>query len=163
MFFRANPGVHVLRADSHNQPPPPENRQLHGYVQDNPLLNALLDAGNSLRYGVSEKERMDMVDSLSAPGVKGAAYDSRGIFDPAAAERYTSAYLFGKRFAPGDATQGVLHDISGGGRKAMNAIGVPGVGEERSALTEAESAGMSNGSRDSEGLIKQLMSIFSRR
>jgi len=140
----------------------PEDRGLHGYVQDNPLMNLLLNAGNKLRYGKTEKERMDMVNGLSAPGVKDFAYDDRGIFDPAAAERYTSAYLGGQKWSPGEMAQSAFHALSGPSRVAMNAMGVPGVGEERPALTAAETAGMKAGAATNKGstledLIAQLM------
>ena len=129
----------------------PEGRGLHGVVQDNPILNKLLDYGNQLRYGVTEDERMKMVNALSAPGVKKAAYDERGIFDPAAAERHTSAYLFGKRFAPiieDPGRRALAHAISSGGRKTLNAVGFPGVGEERPELESAEEAGMVTGANE---------------
>jgi hypothetical protein len=87
-----------------------------------------------------------MVNRLSAPGVREAAYNEAGIFDPAAAERYTSAYLFGKRFAPAEPVRKVLHGISGGSRALMSKLGVPGVHEEREELGTAERAGMTRGS-----------------
>ena len=120
-------------------------RDLHGFVQNNPILNLLLDQGNKLRYGVSEADRMDMVNTLSAPGVKDYAYDARGIYDPAAAERYTSAYLGGQNWAPNAMARDAFHAFSGSSRAAMNKMGVPGVGEERPELTMAEQAGMKLG------------------
>jgi hypothetical protein len=138
----------------------PENKQLHGYVQDNPLVNALLNLGNKLRYGVSEEERMKMVNTLAAPGVKESAYDETGFFDPAAAERYTSAYLFGKKYGPGESLRPALHAISGDSRVAMNKLGVPGVGEEREALSKAEEAGMTRGAEESSPLLEKLLGTF---
>lgn len=122
------------------------DRGIHGVVSDNPLLLALLDAGNRLRYGQSEAERVDDVSALRAPGVRDAAYTGpMGIFDPAAAERYTSAYAFGKRFQVPEALQPLLHAISSGGRAGLHAVGFPGVGEERPELRYAEELGMSRG------------------
>ena len=123
----------------------PEGKQLHGYVQDDPFMNWLLNQGNKLRYGKSESERMDMVNKLSAPGVKDYAYNEQGIYDPAAAERYTSAYLGGQNWKPSPGAQAAFHAFSGPSRVAMNKMGVPGVGEERPALTAAEEAGMKAG------------------
>jgi hypothetical protein len=118
---------------------------LHGVVQNNPILNALLNFGNKLRYGKSEQDRMAMVNALSAPGVKESAYDERGIYDPAGAERHTSSYLFGKRFAPvlqNEGARALAHMLSSGSREKMYQLGVPGVGEERPELARAEESGM---------------------
>lgn len=123
----------------------PEDRGLHGYVQNNPLANWLLQQGNKMRYGKSEVERMDMVNKLSAPGVKDYAYDERGIYDPAAAERYTSAYLGGQNWNPSEGVQRAFHSVSGGSRDLMHSLGVPGVHAERPELKAAEEAGMHMG------------------
>jgi hypothetical protein len=123
------------------------NRGLHGEITDNPLLLALLNAGNRLRYGKTEAERQADVTGLRTPGVRDVAYGGPlKMFDPAAAERYTSAYQFGNRFSVPEALQPLVHAISGGGRELMGALGVPGVGEEREELTEAERLGMHRGS-----------------
>lgn len=146
---------------------------LPGHNLVDKLLEKFLDAGNVLRYGVTEPERMKMVNSLSAPGVRDVAYIDRGEpgqigyhkeFDPAAAERYTSAYLFGKRYPLGEGEQMLAHEISGPSRELMNAMGVPGVGEERPELTRAEYLGMKRGAgeRNPEGLdiVQKLARLF---
>jgi hypothetical protein len=128
----------------------PVGTAIHGSITDNPFLLALLDAGNKLRYGKSEAERQADVVGLRTPGVKDAAYTGPlKIFDPAAAERYTSAYQFGNRFGVPEALQPALHSISSGGRRKLNQIPVLarmfGVGEERPELEEAERLGMQRG------------------
>lgn len=123
---------------------------LHGTITDNPVLLALLNAGNKLRYGRSEEERQADVQGLRAPGVRDAAYTGPlKIFDPAAAERYTSAYEFGRKFGPPKALQPVLHSISSGGRAAMHSVPflakLFSVGAERPELRQAEELGMERG------------------
>ncbi len=145
-------------------------RGLHGGVTDNPALKGLLDFGNWLRYGQSEAGRQEDVQGLRTPGVEDVAYPmvpgtSRGpqgeflesevpTFDPAAAERYTSAYQFGQRFQPPEWAQPALHAISSGGRRSMHAVpfvrDLFGVGEEREELEEAERLGMERGARGQE-------------
>jgi hypothetical protein len=128
----------------------PAGTGIHGSITTNPFLLALLDAGNKLRYGKSEAERQADVQGLRTPGVRDAAFTGPlKTFDPAAAERYTSAYEFGDRFGVPEALQPVLHQISSGGRKRLR--GNPrlaemfGVGEERPELEEAERLGMQRG------------------
>lgn len=128
----------------------PEGKGIHGSITDNPLLLALLDAGNRLRYGKSEAERQADVQGLRAPGVEDAAYTGPlKIFDPAAAERYTSAYEFGNRFNPPEFVQPALHYVSSGGRAAIHAVPALaklfGVGPERPELRAAEEMGMKRG------------------
>jgi hypothetical protein len=130
-----------------------QGQGIHGQVTDNPLLLGLLDAGNYLRYGKSEAERIDDVNRLRTPGVMDAAYPHsintpKGNipqFDPAAAERYTSAYDFGNLYHVPEFLQPALHAISSGGRRGLNAVGFPGVGEERPELSQAEELGMQRG------------------
>lgn len=136
------------------------------------LVEALLNAGNKLRYGVSEEDRMDMVNKLSAPGVREFAFKDVGeegqpgfhqAFDPAAAERFTSAYLFGKKWDPNSAgLRDVIHGISGRGREGLNAIGFPGVGEERPELAAAERGGMERGAA-ADGSTQSLVDILMRK
>ena len=162
----------------------PEGRSIHGTISDNPLLVALLNLGNRLRYGRSEAERQAEVQGLRTPGVRDVAYaqmpsvtrtDEGFIpttgeqFDPAAAERYTSAYELGNRFSVPEAMQPLLHSISRGGREAMydspRMREMFGVGPERSELIRAEELGMKRGAKASgspvEGpLIQALASMM---
>jgi hypothetical protein len=137
-------------------------RGQHGIIVDNPVLQAALDIGNVGRYDEDEAARLEEVNRLSVPGVADAAFadapnlrrdpvagefveETRTAFDPAAAERYTSAYRFGEKWMPPDALLPIVHAVSGGGRKAMDDLGIPGVGEERPELTRAEGLGMARG------------------
>ena len=102
----------------------PEGRSIHGTISDNPLLMALLDIGNRMRYGRSEAERQAEVQGLRTPGVMDVAYTdvpsvkgaaegyaptTSKAFDPAATERYTSAYELGNLFSVPEALQPFLH------------------------------------------------------
>jgi hypothetical protein len=117
---------------------------LHGVSTDNAALQALLDTGNRLRYGMTEGQRVERVNRLAAPGVRDVAYRGRGYNHPAA-ERYTSAHAFGTKWKPPAWLQRVLHEISGGSRELMHQAGVPGVGEEDPDLAAAEELGMAQG------------------
>lgn len=119
---------------------------LHGVAVDNPALQAFLDGGNLLRYGMTEPERVEAVNRLSTPGVRDAAYGPKGYNHPAA-ERYTSAYAFGQKWAPPEMVQSLLHGVSSGSRDLMNKLGVPGVGEEDPELRAAEELGMKRGAQ----------------
>ena len=142
---------------------------IHGQITDSPFLLSLLDSGNYLRYGKSEAERIDDVNRLRTPGVRDAAYPHsistpKGDFpqfDPAAAERYTSAYDFGNFWHVPSAIQPLLHGISEGGRKGLNAVGFPGVGEERPELTRAEELGMQRGSDNAMPFFSPLVGLMS--
>jgi hypothetical protein len=132
----------------------PGGTGIHGSITDNPMLLALLDAGNRLRYGKSEEARQADVQGLRTPGVEDAAYTGPlKIFDPAAAERYTSAYEFGNRFNPPEFAQPALHYVSSEGRAAMHRVPLLaklfGVGEERPELRAAEEMGMKRGAAGS--------------
>lgn len=121
----------------------PKSRELQGVVQDNPLVNKMLDAGNWLRYGMTEKERMDLVNRQAIPGIKDVAYNGpHKIYDPAAAERYGSAYLFAKRWPK---LTGIGQGLTKLARGAGSKLGIPGVGEERPELTNAMKQGMYRG------------------
>lgn len=147
---------------------------LHGVSTDSALLKQLLDEGNKLRYGQTEGERVAALNALRTPGIEEVAYprlkalgrDAKGVplggYDHAAAERYTSAHAFGKKWQPPEWALPILHRISSGGRATMHRFGVPGVGEERPELRAAEELGMRRGAgtdltpaeRFIEGLLK---------
>lgn len=129
--------------------PTETSRALHGYVLPNsPVADAVVDASGRIRYGVSDAERSEMINRLSAPGVKEYAYDAQGGFDPAAAERFTDAYLFGKKWQPRQQAQETLVDLIAGNRELWNKLGAPGVGEERPRLVSATIEGMRRGSEE---------------
>ena len=161
-------------------PDPVAGREIHGTVTENPLLLALLKFGNLMRYGRTEGERQDEVQALRAPGVEDVAYqDTPSVtrsasgaftpstaktFDPAATERYTSAYDLGQMFMVPPEVQPLLHSISSGGRAAMysnpSLRQMFSVGEERPALRQAEELGMARGSKNQKGrenLVRALM------
>jgi hypothetical protein len=152
---------HGPPGDPHGRGSVPAGTDIHGSITENPILLALLDAGNRLRYGKSEAERQADVQGLRTPGVKDAAYTGPlKTFDPAAAERYTSAYEFGDRFNVPEALQPALHSISSGGRSALHRVPALakmfGVGEERPELAEAERLGMKRGAAGSKGFLAGL-------
>lgn len=137
-----------------------DDKGLHGVITDSPILRAVLDLGNQIRYGKTEAERQADVQGLRTPGVRDAAFTGPlKTFDPAAAERYTSAYQFGQRFAPPSWLLPALHAISSGGRKAMSAVGVPGVMEERPDLVRAEEMGMERGTGTPDAQSKRLAAM----
>lgn len=136
----------------------PKSRELQGVVQDNPVVNKMLDAGNWLRYGMTEAERMDLVNRQAIPGIKDVAYNGpHKIYDPAAAERYGSAYLYAKRWPK---LTGVGQKLTNLARTAGNKLGIPGMGEERPELTNAMKQGMYRGKQSnrtfSPEIAKQL-------
>lgn len=141
-----------------------QGRGIHGQITDDPSLLTLLDIGNYLRYGKGESERVEDVSRLRTPGVRDAAYPHsistpKGDFpqfDSAAAERYTSAYNFGNMYHIPEFLQPALHSISSGGRQGLNAIGFPGVGEERPELENAEQLGMSRGAQNANPIFQDV-------
>lgn len=116
---------------------------LHGMVVDGKVAEEALDLANKLRYGVGETERMDLVQRERIPGIRDAAYPGeQKIYDPAAAERYGSAYLFAQKW-PG--LSGVAEPVTKAFRGAGHALGVPGMGPERKELEVAQRLGILRG------------------
>jgi len=138
----------------------PEGTGLHGGVIEEmvpeaaaPALRGLLNVGNKIRYGQSESERMDDINSLGVPGQ--ADYSTSGplnIYDPAKSERYGSAYKYGERWGnvPGAvaAARAMTAASRGLGSKLPGVAGLFGIGEERQDLTDAENAGLAKGAAE---------------
>jgi hypothetical protein len=116
---------------------------LHGISVDGKLAEKVLDLTNKLRYGVGEAERMDLIQRERIPGIRDAAYPGeQKIYDPAAAERYGSAYLFAQKWP---ALSGVAEPVTKAFRGAGHALGVPGMGPERKELEVAQRLGILRG------------------
>ena len=149
-----------------------QGRQLHGYVPQNdiplvtPALNKFNDFGNWLRYGLTEEERMELINRGGIPGVEDALPAEERVVrgpsgdwttaqlpveDPAARERYNSAYLYAKRWP---ALSGVGQAITKMSRTAGSKLGIKGLGKERPELEKAMQLGMGRGA--TETLSKEI-------
>jgi hypothetical protein len=162
----------------------PVDLEQHGEVTDNPILLAILKYGNQLRYGTgSEEERVAQSDALQTPGIRDAAYYNvpatvnegedgplvqgvKEVFDPAASERYNSAYRLGSKWNVPPELQSLMHTISRESRKGMAESPTMskwfGVKPERDRLTIAEELGMRRGSESAgeNKLYREIMSLF---
>lgn len=119
---------------------------LHGEATDNPILSGLLNAGSYMRYGMPEAQHIEELNRLSVPGVRDVAYGGpAGTFDPAAAERYSSAYRFGQMWNVPQFIQSPLISGISRIRSGLSSIGFPGVGPERPELASAMQLGMQRG------------------
>lgn len=122
--------------------PETKDTGLHGMVVGD-WAQPALDATNKLRYGVGEDERMHMIQAEKIPGIRDAAYPgAQKIYDPAAAERYGSAYLFAKKW-PG--LTSIAVPATQAFRKTGHALGIPGMGPERDELVRAQKMGLDRG------------------
>lgn len=124
---------------------PPPDTGLHGISVDSPWLKTLINITNRGRYDLDEDERMAATNALNEraiPGITQAAYPGElKIYDPASAERYGSAYLFGKKWPRLTGLAKLLTKLRGAGA----AIHFPGMGPEREELIRSQEMGLALG------------------